>query len=98
MNPKYSICVTHYNNAPTLRQSLDCVLNQIDDRFEVIIVDNLSSDGSANILQDYSLREKITLIRRRCSRGRARQTAFENSSGDYVIANLDMDDVGRPSR
>ena len=97
MNPKYSICVTHYNNAPTLRQSLDGVLNQIDDRFEVIIVDNLSSDGSANILQDYSSRKKITLIRRRCSRGMARQTAFENSNGDYVIANLDMDDVVRPS-
>ncbi len=85
-----------YNNAATVRQSLDSILNQIDERFEVIVVDSLSTDGSREILNEYAKAGKIKLIEKKCSRGRGRQIAFENSSGAYVIANLDMDDVFSP--
>ncbi len=93
---KYSICVTHHNNVVSLKESLDSILNQVDEKFELIIVDNLSDDGSLTILQDYAEKGEIKLIRKRCNRGQGRQLAFENSSGDYIISNIDMDNVFKP--
>lgn len=93
---KYSICITHYNNASTLRKSLESILNQIDEQFEVIVVDNRSNDGSERILQEYVEKGKIKLITKKCSRGKGRQIGFENSSGEYIISNLDMDDIYWP--
>jgi glycosyltransferase involved in cell wall biosynthesis len=94
--PRYSICITHFNNGPTVRRSIESILSQIDDSFEIVVVDNESTDGSYEILREFSELGEIKLIRARCSRGRGRQIAFENSTGDYVIANMDMDDVFRP--
>lgn len=94
---KYSICVTHLNNAPTVRASLDSILNQIDARFEVVVVDGASTDGSWEILREYSQAGKIRLFQKKCSRGLGRQVAFNNSVGDFIIANLDLDDVFEPS-
>jgi glycosyltransferase involved in cell wall biosynthesis len=88
--------MTQYNNRPTIKQSLDSILNQIDSSFEIIVVDNKSTDGSQEILQEYSNAGKLKLISVRCSRGRGRQIAFENSSGYYIIANLDFDDIFKP--
>ena len=92
----YSICITHRNNKPTLKLSLDSILNQIDDRFEVIVVDSLSSDGSSEILREYARSGKIKLIEKKCSRGKGIQIGFENSSGKYIISNLDMEDIFNP--
>ena len=94
--PRYSICITHYNNAPTVRESLESIIGQIDDRFEVVVVDNFSRDGSREILQEYASNRAIKLIERRCSRGKGRQIAFEESVGDYILSGVDLDDVFRP--
>lgn len=91
--PKYSICVTHFNNAATVKQSLESILNQIDDDFEVVVVDSKSTDGSYEILKKFESMGKIKLVQVKCSRGKGREIAFENSRGKYVITNLDMDDV-----
>ena len=90
---KYSVCITQYNNASTVRQSLDSILSQIDDHFEVIVVDSLSTDGSRSILAEYASNGRIKLVEKKCSRGLGRQIAFEKSTGNYVISNLDMDDI-----
>ena len=97
MAPEYSICITHYNCAGTLEASLSSILRQIDGRFEVVIVDNRSTDGSERILRSYEREGRIRLVSRRCSRGIGRQTALENASGRYVISGLDMDDAFRPA-
>jgi len=95
--PTYSICITHYNNAATVRRSLDSVLSQLDERFEVVVVDNFSDDGSKEILEEYARTGKITtLVEKRCSRGLGWQTAVETSRGKYSIVDLDMDDEFRP--
>lgn len=90
---KYSICITHYNNVDTVSASLDSILSQIDDNFEVIVVDNFSKDGSFRVLTEYSQAGKIKLIRAKSSRGKGREISFENSQGDYIISNLDMDEA-----
>jgi len=90
---RYSICITHHNNVETLSDSLASILGQIDDSFEVVIVDDFSNDGSERILKEFQGREKIKLITKRCSRGQGRQIALETSLGEYIISHIDMDDV-----
>jgi glycosyltransferase involved in cell wall biosynthesis len=95
--PVYSLCITHYNNAPTVRRALDSIISQLDGRFEIVVVDNFSNDGSRQILEEYLSAGKIArLIERRSSRGLGRQTAVENSRGQFILADMDMDDEFRP--
>jgi len=94
--PKYSVCMTCFNEAPTVMQSLRSLLTQLDSNFEVVIVDNFSTDGTYDILQDFQRGYGVRVIQRRCSRGIGRQVAFEYASGDYVIANMDLDDLFLP--
>lgn len=93
---KYSICITCRNEVETIRQSLDSILNQIDDRFELVVVDGVSNDGTPEILSEYAKKGKLKLLKERSSRGEGRQKAFENSSGNYIISNMDMDDIFKP--
>lgn len=51
---KLSICTVTYNHAPYLRQCLEGFLDQICyDRVEIIVHDDASNDGTADILRDY---------------------------------------------
>ncbi len=94
--PSYTLCITHYNNGPTVESSMDSILAQIDERFEVIVVDNLSTDSSVSYLRKLASSKRIGLIEKRSSRGVGRQTAFENARGALIVANLDMDDEYGP--
>lgn len=95
--PKYSLCITHYNNKPTLEESLGSIFRQIDSSYEIIMVDSKSTDGSAEILRNYATEGRIKLIERKCSRGLGREIALENATGEYVISGLDMDDIFKPT-
>ena len=55
---KYSICVVNYNMDSVIERALVSVLNQIDSDYEVIVVDDGSSDNSVNILESLSKRYK----------------------------------------
>ena len=93
----YSICVTTYNAAKTISSSLGSLLNHIDDRFELVVVDNASTDGSLDFLRRLAGQGKIELVVARCSRGKGRQIAFEHSRGAVIISNVDMDDIFEPT-
>jgi glycosyltransferase involved in cell wall biosynthesis len=88
--------MTCYNEVMTVRESLNSLLGQLDEDYEVVIVDNFSEDGTYEILKEFESSHGVKLVRRRCSRGLGRQTALENANGDYIIANLDLDDVFMP--
>ncbi|HEV2139102.1 MAG TPA: glycosyltransferase family 2 protein [Nitrososphaerales archaeon] len=94
--PKYSILVTHYNDGKTIKAAIDSLLPQIDDRFELIVADNFSTDESVQILDDYYKRGKIKLFSRKGSRGVGREAALEAAIGEYIISGLDMDDTFKP--
>lgn len=54
---KVSICVTTYNVAPYIRQCLNSVLMQkLDVPYEIIVVDDCSTDETASILKEYGSR------------------------------------------
>jgi glycosyltransferase involved in cell wall biosynthesis len=95
--PEYSICITHYNDATTVEESIASILGQLDHAFEVIVVDNFSTDGSYEVLKRLSEEGRITLYQSRCTRGRGRQLAFMKSRGNYIVANMDMDDIFLPN-
>lgn len=80
-----------------IRRALESILTQIDDRFEVVIVDSLSNDGSEKVLDEFEASNKIRLFRTRCTRGRGRQIAHESAIGEYEIAQIDLDDVMLPN-
>jgi len=94
--PKYSVCMTCYNEARTVKDSLNSLLQQLDDDYEIIVVDNFSHDGTREVLKEFERSKGVKVIQKRCSRGLGRQVAFENSSGEYIIANLDLDDIFLP--
>jgi glycosyltransferase involved in cell wall biosynthesis len=94
--PKYSILITTYNTIDTIRHSLESILSQIDDEFEVIVVDSYSTDGTLEYLKDLANRGKIRLITQKCSRGVGRQIALQQARAKYVIARVDMDEIYNP--
>jgi glycosyltransferase involved in cell wall biosynthesis len=94
---KYSVCMTCFNEVGTVRESLNSLLGQLNEKYEVIVVDNFSVDGTYEVLREFERTHGVKVIQRRCSRGLGRQIAFENASGDYIIGNLDLDDIFMPA-
>jgi glycosyltransferase involved in cell wall biosynthesis len=95
--PKYSICVTHFNNVRTVEPSLHSILDQVDERFEIVVVDQDSTDGSLEILEQLALEGAIMLFHQKVrNRGLGRNLAYEMSKGEFVIAQIDMDDAYEP--
>lgn len=92
---RYSICITNYNTINSIQESLERILNQIDPTYEVIVVDNNSTDGSLSILSKYAETGKLRLISRHTTRGAALQITLHEATGEYVIK-VDMDDLWRP--
>src|SRR5690606_23818597 len=54
ISPLVSVVFTSYNHAEYLQQALDSILSQSFQNFELIVVDDCSTDGSAEILKSYS--------------------------------------------
>lgn len=77
----------------TIKLSLESILSQIDNNFEVLVVDNCSTDGTREYLEKLARKGKIRLIVAKCNRGEGRQIALENASAEFVIARLDVDTI-----
>ena len=89
MKPLISIIIPTYNDAPFLARCLDSVFAQTINDFEVIVVNDGSTDNTLDILQSYH--DRITVIDQ-ANQGRnpARTRGFKESQGDFLIF-LDSD-------
>src|ERR1700724_2529645 len=93
--PLVSVIIVNYNYARFLKQAADSVFEQTYPNIECIIVDNASTDESADVLLAISKQYPSTTILRRSDNGGqslASKEGFEASSGEYVVF-LDADDV-----
>jgi len=57
-----SVIIPNYNHAPYLKQRIDSVLGQTYQDFEVIILDDLSTDNSSEIIDEYKDHPKVSRI------------------------------------
>jgi glycosyltransferase involved in cell wall biosynthesis len=98
--PRVSVIVPAYNAAQYLPASLDSVIAQTYRDWEVIVVDDGSSDNTQTVLASYRARlnDKIRCIHQ-ANRGpsAARNAGIRTARGE-VIAMLDADDIWLPSR
>ena len=60
INPLVSVIVPNYNHAPYLKQRLDSIFNQTYTNFEVILLDDCSTDNSREILSAYSKKPNVS--------------------------------------
>jgi len=95
---KVSVIIPVYNAALFLRPCIDSVLSQTMQDFEVICVDDGSTDSSLTILRDYEKNDRrIRIIQQENSGGGvARNTGLSHARGDYLIF-LDADDFFSPN-
>lgn len=88
-----------YNAAATLRRSLDSVRNQTFADFELVIVDDCSTDATYGIVSEFATGSGVAcrIVRMPVNSGvaAARNAGLNNAEGDYV-AWIDADDVMGP--
>ncbi len=90
----FSVVIPVYNRKDLLKATLQSVFSQNDRDFEVLVVDDGSTDGSIDFVA--SLPEPITLLRQQNKGpGAARNLGLSVARGDYV-AFLDSDDIWFP--
>ncbi len=94
--PLVSAIVPLYNKAPYVRRALDSIARQTFQDFEVIVVDDGSTDGGDAIAADYPDR-RFKLIRQpNRGPGAARNRGIAAAQGE-LIASLDADDEWMPT-
>lgn len=94
--PKVTVAMPVYNDAAYLSEAVDSVLAQTFRDFELLIVDDGSTDGSAGLLDAYA-DPRIRRITFTENKGRpcARNAALDNAGGEY-LAWMDADDIALP--
>ena len=93
LQPKISICIPTYNRKEYLGQALESALAQRYENFEVVVVDDGSTDGTQEMMQ--SIHDaRIRYIRNATNRGRpyTRNKCIEEARGEYILW-LDDDDT-----
>lgn len=91
---RFSILVPVYNVAPHLRECLDSVLGQSYSNFELLLVDDGSTDESGMICDEYAARDSRIRVFHKENGGliSARRYAIARFTGDYCVF-LDSDDA-----
>lgn len=98
--PKVSVVMTVRNGERFLQEAVDSILNQTFEDFELIIVNDASTDGTRQILAEYQSRDqRIIIDNLPIRRGVAvcRNLGNAIASGEY-IAVMDADDISLPKR
>lgn len=95
--PFISVIMPVYNGAVYLREAIDCILCQTYDHFEFIIINDGSTDESANIVNNYDDSRIRYYEQDNCGLAATLNRGIELSKGKY-IARQDQDDISFPNR
>lgn len=90
-----SVCISVYNGEKQLRRCLDSVISQVIDDIEIVLINDGSTDGTLQIMNEYRTRfpEKwiVVVDQKHAGLAQGRLTGVKNSSGEYITF-LDADD------
>lgn len=94
LNTSYSVIIPAYNAEKTIAQTLDSVLAQTQPPMEILVCDDGSKDGTANIIRSYG--KQITpFFRNNVGVDATRNFLCGQANGD-MLAFLDADDLWHP--
>lgn len=99
MNDLVSIIMPSYNTAKYIAESIQSVLNQTYTNWELIIVDDCSTDNTDDVVKPYLIDTRISYLKNSKNSGAAvsRNRALREAKGKW-IAFLDSDDLWLPEK
>lgn len=92
--PKISVLIPAYNVEPYIRECIDSVLHQTMQDFEIICIDDASTDNTRYILQEYQKKDnriKVYCHEKNQGQSSGRNDALSHATGEYIYM-LDADD------
>ena len=99
-SPAVSVLMPAYNAEKYIGEAIESILNQTFTDFEFIIIDDCSTDGTWDIIQEYAKRDSRISISRNEENlqiSRTRNKLVEKAKGDYIVWQ-DADDISLPYR
>ena len=93
MNPKISVIVPAYNTEKYLRRCIDSILAQTFTDFELLLIDDGSTDQSGEICDEYADKDVRIKVFHKANGGvsSARNVGLDNALGEYICF-CDADD------
>ena len=93
-----TVFIALYNAQKYIEQTINSVLNQTFTNFEILIINDASTDDSIKIVEKFK-DNRIRLLHNKTNKGicLTRQRGIEEAKGKY-IAIIDSDDLAMPSR
>lgn len=91
---KISVIVPAYNSEAFLRETLDCLINQTLKDIQIIVVNDGSTDSTADIIEEYAAKHPniLPVYQENAGVSAARNNGIERSEGKYTMF-LDSDDL-----
>lgn len=98
-NGLVSIIMPSYNTAKYIRKAIESVQNQTYENWELIIIDDCSTDNTDEVIQQYLVDKRVRYIKNEKNSGAAisRNKGLREVKGKW-IAFLDSDDLWRPEK
>ncbi len=99
-DPTVTVLMAVWNGEAYLREAVDSILAQTYTDFELLVVDDCSTDSTPAILSDYAARDpRVRVLRneRNLTASPSLNRGLDEARGQY-IARHDADDVSRPTR
>lgn len=96
---KISIAIASYNGAKFLREQLDSLYNQTVLPDEIVVSDDCSKDGTAEILEEYHRTKGLKYVVNEHNLGFNKnfENALKNTIGEYILI-CDQDDIWLPNK
>lgn len=97
MTPRVSVILPVYNGGSYLRQAIESILSQTYTDFELIVINDGSTDDSQSVIASFQDRRIRHIEQANQGLRAALNTAIDLSQGDF-IARMDNDDISLPDR
>ncbi len=97
-NPLVSVLISNYNYGAFVGESIQSVLSQTYENFELIICDDGSTDNSVEVIPTFLNDRRVRLIQKENGgQASALNAAYEEAKGE-IICPLDSDDMFHPKK